>query len=118
MQSSASVSPSAALVKLTLVPLRTKRFCWCLDPPQLLAQLIWGSKPLRGRVLAHGVSEAPAVATSMPNGHLLGASVAPRRTRGHQAALLVHAPTSVDQRPTKSLETNRAFARLVRGPGG
>ncbi len=34
------------------------------------------------------------------------------------AAPLVHATTSVDQRPAKSLETNRAFARPVRGPDG
>ena len=48
----------------------------------------------------------------------LGASIAPRRTRGSAAASLVHAPTSVDQRPEKCLQTSRAFARLVSGPDG
>jgi hypothetical protein len=58
-------------------------------PLQLLAQLVWGSKPLGGRLLAHDVSEAPAVTISMPSGHLLGAGVAPRSTGGRRAARLV-----------------------------
>jgi hypothetical protein len=51
------------------------------------------------------------VAISTASAHLPGASIAPRRTRGHRAALLVHAPTSVDQRPEKSLQVMRGFAR-------
>ena len=109
--SSGSASPSEASLDLTPVLPRTKSFGCCLDPPQLLAQLARGSKPLRGRTLARSAGEAPAVAISTASAHLLGASIAPRRTRGHPAALLVHAPTSVDQRPENSLQMTRAFAR-------
>jgi hypothetical protein len=76
------VSPSEASLDLTPVPLRTKSFGCCLDPPQLLAQLVRGSKPLRGRSLVRSADEAPVVGISTPSVHPLGASVAPRRTRG------------------------------------
>ena len=100
---------------MTPVLARTKSFGCCLDPPQLLEQLTRGSKRLRGRKLVHSVGEAPAVAISTASAHLLGASLAPRRTRGHRAALLVHAPTSVDQRPEKSLQMKRALALVSSG---
>jgi hypothetical protein len=69
-----------------------------------MAQLARGSKPLRGGSLARSAGEAPAVAISTASAHLLGASIAPSRTRGRMATLLVHAPTSVDQRPENSLQ--------------
>jgi hypothetical protein len=53
------------------------------------------------------------VAISTASGHLLGASFAPRRTRGPAAAVLVHARASVDQRPEKSLQENRALAPVA-----
>ena len=113
--SSGSASPSEPSLDLTPVPLRTKSFGCCLDPPQLLAQLARGSKPLRGRTLARSAGEPPAVAISTPSGHLLGASIAPRRTRGRRAAQLVHAPICVDQRPEKSLQVKRALALVQSG---
>jgi len=113
--SSGWASPSEASLDSTLVPSRTKSFGCCLDPPQLRQQLAWGSKPLRGRTLARSAGEAPAVAISTASAHLLGASLAPRRTHGRLAAQLVHASTSVDQRPEKSLQVMRAFARITSG---
>ena len=79
-------------VDLTPVPLRTKSFGCCLDPPELRQQLARGSKRERGRSLACSAGEAPAVAISTASGHLPGASLAPRRARDRTAARLVHAP--------------------------
>ena len=90
---------------MTPVPSRTKSFGCYLDPPQLLAQLLRGSKPLRGRSVVRLADEGPTVGISTPSVHPLGACVAPRRTRGSVAAALVHASISVDQRPEKCLQT-------------